>query len=164
MRLEWDFKEVFDFADRLATISEFDKHLGKAAQQIAKVLHDMLIIETPVDFGTLQTGWKTEENYSYLIVQVENGYEVNLINRTLYAVWVNDGHKQRPGRFIPGYKVGDRFRYDPSSDDGIMLKKSWVDGRFFVERSILEVANTTQVEKFIYKELNNWFRWCVNGK
>jgi hypothetical protein len=164
MKLKWDFKELTDFAERLTDREELGKHLGKATQDIAKKLHQMLITNTPVDFGTLQAFWKTSENYSYLVEDTGSSYEVTLINRAIYATWVNDGHKQRPGRFIPGYWEGSHFRYDPNANSGMVLKKSWVQGRFFVEKSILQIENSVVIEKIINTQLQNWFRWCVNGK
>lgn len=163
MRLKWDFQEWLDFGERLTDYERFNDHLGKVAQEIAKKLHKVLISETPVDFGTLQSFWQTEENYSYAVIRQPKGVEVVLINRALYATWVNDGHRQRPGRFIPGYWVGKRFVYDPNAKGGMQLRKSWVKGRFFVENSILQVEGTRAIESIVQKELQKWFRWCVNG-
>lgn len=164
MKLKWDFNQLFDFGDRLGDIESFDLYMGKATQEIAEHLHRMLIQNTPVDFGTLQKFWQTNENYSYVLEKVDGGYNVTLVNRAIYALWVNDGHKQRPGRFIPGYWEGKHFRYDPNADGGMVLKKSWVQGRFFVEKSILQVENSAVIEKILHKQLKKWFRWCLNGK
>lgn len=164
MKLKWDLSEWIGFADRLGDVEEYNKYMKTATQKISKKLHEMLILETPVDFGNLQQGWKTAENYSYMVKTVGNMFEVTLINRTLYALWVNDGHKQRPGRFIPGYWEGKHFRYDPNANTGMRLKKSWVHGRFYVERSILTVEHSNTIDKIIEKELRNWFGWCINGK
>lgn len=163
MRLKWDFTEWLDFANRIVSVTEFEDGISKAAQSISKSLHKLLIKNTPVDFGTLQAFWQTEENYSYMVERKANGYTVTLINRAIYALWVNDGHKQRPGRFIPGYWEGNHFRYDPNANGGMRLKKPWVKGKFFVEKSILELENSTQLNAVIYKQLQTWFRWCVNG-
>lgn len=163
MKLKWDIKELVDFGDRVSNDEVFYEHLGKATQEIAKKLHKVLITETPVDFGTLQAFWQTEENYSYVIIRHENELEVVLINRAIYATWVNDGHRQRPGRFIPGYWIGNHFRYDPNASEGMVLRKPWVKGRFFVENSILQVESGRTVERIIQNELKKWFRWCVNG-
>lgn len=164
MKAIWEIDDILQFGNRLSDYTNFKKNLGKATQEIAKLLHKMLIKNTPVDFGTLQAFWETDENYSYLVEQVENGFAVTLINRAMYAKWVNNGHRQRPGRFIPGYWEGTHFRYDPTADGGMVLKKSWVKGRFFVEKSILTLENTSELNKIIYKELKKWFGWCVNGK
>lgn len=56
-----------------------------------------------------------------------------------YARWVNDGHSQQPGRFIPGAWNGDRFEYNPDSKTGMVLKADYVEGRHFVEDSIDDV-------------------------
>lgn len=164
MKLDWDLHELVEFGDRLVDADGFEQYMKKATQEIAKKLHQTLIKHTPVDFGNLQMGWRTSENYSYMVEVVGNGYEVTLFNRTLYALWVNDGHKQRPGRFIPGYWEGSHFRYDPNADSGMVLKKPWVQGRFFVEKSVLELENSVVIERIVNAQLKKWYRWCVNGK
>lgn len=164
MRLKWDIHELTEFGNRLVDVENFDKFMEKATQEIAKKLHKMLFTNTPVDFGTLQAGWKTDENYSYMVEKHPDGYEVTLFNRTLYALWVNDGHKQRPGRFIPGYWEGRHFRYDPNANEGMVLKKPWVQGRFFVEKSILQLENGAAINSIVNAQLKKWFRWCVNVK
>lgn len=163
MKLEWDFQELFNFGNKVKDTGEFEKYIKVAVREIAKKLHQMLITNTPVDYGTLQAFWKTDENYSYVVEATGSGYEVTLINQAVYALWVNDGHRQRPGRFIPGYWEGKHFRYDPNANGGMVLKKPWVQGRFFVEKSILQVENSTILEKILNQQLNKWFGWCVNG-
>ena len=56
-----------------------------------------------------------------------------------YARWVNDGHPQQPGRYIPGTWNGDIFEYNPDSKTGMVLKADYVEGRHFVEDSIEDV-------------------------
>ena len=164
MKLEWDLHELTEFGERLIDADRFDEYMKTATQEIAKKLHQMLIKHTPVDFGTLQAFWQTSENYSYVVVDLGTSYEVTLVNRAIYALWVNDGHKQRPGRFIPGYWEGNHFRYDPNADGGMVLKKPWVQGRFFVEKSILELENSVIIERLLHTQLKKWYGWCVNGK
>ena len=164
MKLKWDVHEITEFGNRISNAGKFNEYISKSVKEIAKKLHQMLITNTPVDFGTLQAFWKTSENYSYIVEQSKNGFEVTLINRAIYATWVNDGHKQRPGRFIPGRWEGTHFRYDPNADSGMVLKNSWVQGRFFVEKSILQLENSVGIEQIVYKQLDKWFGWCVNGK
>ena len=55
---------------------------------------------------------------------------------TEYAPWVNDGHDQQPGRFIPGAWNGNRFIYKPGAKTGMVLKKSHVDGIHFMENGL----------------------------
>ena len=53
-----------------------------------------------------------------------------------YAKYVNDGHRQQPGRFVPGYWEGNHFRYSPGSKSGMVLKASFVAGSHFFDRSV----------------------------
>jgi hypothetical protein len=138
MKLNWDIHELIDFGSRISDETQFNECMEKSAKLIAEKLHKLLIKNTPVDFGTLQSFWQTDENYSYVVERRGDVFEVTLVNKALYALWVNDGHRQRPGRFIPGYWEGNHFRYDPTADGGMVLKKPWVKGRFFVEVSILQ--------------------------
>lgn len=53
-----------------------------------------------------------------------------------YAKWVNDGHRQQPGRFIPGFWEGNHFRYSPGAKSGMVLKASFVAGSHFFDKSV----------------------------
>lgn len=54
-----------------------------------------------------------------------------------YAKWVNDGHAQKPGRFIPGVFNGNGvFRYVPGSRSGMVLKASHVEGSHFFDKAV----------------------------
>ena len=161
MRVRYDFEELWAFRDKLSDVQKFNESISLIAKEIAKKLHQMLIKHTPVDFGTLQAFWQTAENYSYVTEQTAEGFVVTLYNRATYATWVNDGHRQQPGRFIPGYWVGSKFRYDPTANGGMVLSKPFVEGRFFVEKSIIETEPV--VLRIIEKQLDRWWKWCVNG-
>ena len=162
MKLEWDFQELFDFGDRISDIARFESFCKTATEEVAKILLRMLKRNTPVDYGNLQARWDSD-NVGYTARQTARGFEVVLINGMKYARWVNDGHKQRPGRFIPGYWEGKHFRYDPTATGGMVLKKPWVQGRFFVEKSLLQLENGRQFEQIIYKHLQKWWKECLNG-
>ena len=74
----------------------------------------------------------------------DNVYEINEGDLSLeigtnvqYAKWVNDGHKQKPGRFIPGEWNGDgKFRYIPGAKTGMVLKANYVEGKHYMENSV----------------------------
>ena len=70
-------------------------------------------------------------------------YELDMGGLTLtigtnieYAKWVNDGHGQQPGRFIPGVWSGSRFTYIPGAKTGMVLKASYVSGSHFFDKSV----------------------------
>ena len=57
-----------------------------------------------------------------------------------YVGFVNYGHSQQPGRFIPGTWSGNKFKYDRSSKTGMVLKRPYVEGQHFIERAITQVT------------------------
>lgn len=63
-----------------------------------------------------------------------------------YAKWVNDGHRQQPGRFIPGFWERNHFRYSPGAKTGMVLKASFVAGSHYFDKSI-------QVLKTIFPQM-----------
>ena len=70
-------------------------------------------------------------------------YSVEVINPMHYASYVEYGHRQEPGRYVPA--IGKR------------LKKSWVEGQFFLKKAeteFIEAAPTFlqgRLEKFLKK-------------
>lgn len=155
MKIEWDFSELTQFANRLGNVAKLDVELNRATKEVAHELLKRIKKHTPIgDTWMLKNGW----NDNKLVVTKTNlGFTVLLVNATQYATWVNDGHRQRPGRFIPGYFANGRFYYDPSAKGGMVLKKPFVKGRFFVEKGILDLGNTSEVENIIFKHLQKWW-------
>lgn len=62
----------------------------------------------------MRRSWGADE-----VKQTGHEYAVKVYNSASYASYVNDGHRQQPGRFVPA--IGKR------------LVKSWVDGKFMAE-------------------------------
>ena len=97
----------------------------------------------------------------------DNVYELNEGDLTLeigtnvkYAKWVNDGHKQQPGRFIPGVWNNDgKFRYQPGAKTGMVLKANFVEGRHYWENSIkiMEKIFPKALEKRVSQWVENYF-------
>ena len=85
-----------------------------------------LQIRSPVDYGLLKQWAVTEQSDTEITIQ----------SPARYAGWVNYGHPQQPGRFIPGSWNGNHFRYKPNAKTGMVLKKSYVPGKHFVEASL----------------------------
>lgn len=139
MKFEWDFSELLRFGENLQNTYRFETALMTATQNIARVLHQYLLVQTPVDTGNLRKMWSAGENLAFTVNEVNGAYEVTLINLAQnekgerYGRWVNDGHKKPDG-------------------------EGWVMGRFFVERSILQTD--ARVENIIYKELEKWWKGC----
>jgi hypothetical protein len=138
MKLEWDFSELTEFAERLSNSHSLNTALMTATQKIAKVLHQHLLTQTPVDTGNLRKMWSAGDNLLFTVERVQGGFQVTLINTArngskdgfMYGLAVNDGHKTPGG-------------------------KGWVMGRFFVERSIIQTV--PQTEQIIMRELQKWW-------
>ena len=92
----------------------------------AQDLIGKLMRNSPVDHGLLK-GWAVHKRTSD---------SIEIRSPAKYAADVNYGHRQQPGRFIPGVWKGNKFRYKPNSKTGMVLKKSYVPGGHFVEKSI----------------------------
>lgn len=142
MKLKWDFSELYSFADRLNDTYEFETHIMTATQNIARVLHQVLLYKTPVKTGNLRKMWSAGDNLAFTVEKKNNGYEVTLINTA-----------QRDNGFMYGRAVNYGHR-TPSG--------GWVMGKFFVENSIAETEE--QLKPIIKRELQKWWSGVLNGK
>jgi len=82
--------------------------------------------------GTLRRGWTIGE-----IAKIGNTYEVEIINPTMYASYVEFGHRTRN-------------------------HTGWVRGRFMM--TISEKELEVQAEKIIEKRIMQYLEWCFNGQ
>ena len=87
--------------------------------------------------GTLRKNWTVSD------VRKNGGnYEIEVSNSTEYASYVEFGHRQTPGRFVPA--IGKR------------LKKSWVKGKFMLTISESELQK--QAPSVIEKKITEWLK------
>lgn len=159
MKLKWDFQSLFDFGDRVSETAKFKEACKKVTKQLAKELHEMLFEQTPVKTGQLCAGWGGAENYAYKIEELKTSYKVTLTNRVPYALAVNDGHyshNQYGGPYVVKHRTVQYTQGNKAS--------TFVYGHFFVEKSILLLENSTELDTLLENGLADWFRWCVNGK
>ena len=92
--------------------------------------------------GTLRDAWTVLP-----IEKQGNNYVVTIVNNTEYTSYVEYGHWQRPGRYVPQL--------------GLRLKNSWVPGRFMLTISIQEVENA--LPGLLEKKLSKFMRDCLYG-
>lgn len=122
--------EQFDKLDRKKICEDSAKELGRSLT--ARVKKKTPVGQYPASSGkkggTLRRNWKTAQ------FSIPNGYQVDVINATKYAVYVEYGHRAR-GR------------------------KKWIEGRYMLTRSENEVqANTTKtVNKHVERALRGLF-------
>lgn len=114
--------------------------------------------------GTLRRGWtaKTEAEaetgsgnqnaveyaQSLPITKVGDTYQIEIINPVQYASYVEYGHRQTPGRYVPA--LGKR------------LKAGWVKGRFMltISEQELQAQAPALLENMLLKALGE----CFDGK
>ncbi len=140
MKLKWDFSEFTEFAKRLENNYDISSALMAATRKVARVLHQHLLDQTPVKTGNLRKMWSAGDNLLFTVKKVGSGYEVTFINTAransadgfMYGLAVNDGHKTPGGG-------------------------GWVMGRFFVEKAILQTAESKEIEDMIMLEIKKWW-------
>lgn len=91
--------------------------------------------------GYLRQNWRAEP-----VENTGNTYSVKVENPVKYASYVEHGHRQTPGRYVPAL--------------GKTLKVSWVKGRHMLSDSVDEIDNIKhnlvrdRVEAFLEERLN----------
>ena len=104
-----------------------------------KTMRPIVIDSDAKTGGTLRRGWTTQLQ-NIRVEKRGSNYVVELINPTEYASYVEYGHRQEPGRYVPA--IGKR------------LKKSWVEGQFMLTISENEIRE--QAPAILEKKLNKW--------
>ncbi len=91
-----------------------------------------VILDTGKVGGTLRRGWMTPERSMKV---TPKQYQMVLTNPVEYASYVEFGHRQHPGQFVPG--LGDDGK-------GRRLVKSWVNGQFPMTKSATIIQDNAQ--------------------
>lgn len=147
-----DFEQLKRLNARLERLSrvDFDGFCRTAAKDLAGRLLSKVKKRTPVVYGTLRNAWAVLP-----VGRRGDHYTAVVLNNLRYASYVEYGHRQQPGRFIPGYWEGERFVYAPGAKGGMVLKDSWVKGRFMLTISTQELEQQAPaiLEKKLYKFL-----------
>ena len=92
------------------------------------------------------TGGKLRDSWGVKVTQQGKNFVIELSNDTIYASYVEYGHRQTPGRYVPAL--------------GKTLKASWVNGKFMMTKSVSEVER--KVPKMLEQELYQTFREVFN--
>lgn len=106
-------------------------------KELAARLLRKVIKRTPSDTGNLRRNWTVSD-----VRKNGENYEIEVSNSTEYASYVEFGHRQTPGRFVPA--IGKR------------LKKSWVKGKFMLTISESELQK--QAPAVIEKKITEWLK------
>lgn len=165
MGVKVDVSALKDFKQRLETLtdSQVDAFMNRAVRECANWLLSLVIPRTPVGKvhgGTLRRGWLnntgnqagkgagtnvsasqiTARANSMNVERGKGGYSVTVTNPVYYASYVEYGHRQTPGRYVPA--IGKR------------LVKNWVEGQHFLKLSEEELR---EIAPEMLEELLNEF-------
>lgn len=109
--------------------------LEEAGNEFLDIVQEEILRAGNVDTRLLLQSFSRGSGYN--IFELDFGSLILTVGtRVEYAQWVNEGHSQSPGRFIPGIWHGDRFVYTPGAKTGMVLKASRVEGSGFFDKSI----------------------------
>jgi hypothetical protein len=138
----FDIRELKKFRDNLVELEEnIDIVLEDCAKELAARLIREVKKRTPTNTGNLRRNWQvtgiTKDGFTYTIM---------VINQTEYAIYVEYGHRQQPGRYVPA--INRR------------LKKGWVPGQFMMTISAEDIQRKAPqiVEKIIARKLGEYFK------
>lgn len=146
-----DYKELQALQAKMSAAQVQQLEIACAKELGARLLRDV-VKNTPVGIypadsgkqgGTLRRNWKVTSP------RLKNGGCVlDVINPTEYASYVEYGHRQEPGRYVPA--LGKR------------LKASWVDGRFMLTRA--ESRLQRQAQAIVDAKVQKYMEDLLNGK
>lgn len=160
-----DFAELKKLQERLLRLEngDFDKFCNAAAKELAARLLALVIPATPVGEypddsgkkgGTLRRGWIGNAEAdgrtfarSLPIEKSGNTYTVTVENTVSYASYVEFGHRQTPGRYVPAI--------------GKKLKERFVYGQYFLTHSEEELERIAPA--VLQRKLDNFLREVFSG-
>lgn len=159
-----DYEQIKALRDSLQKLQngDLDKFCEACSKELAARLLALVIPRTPVGQypnetgkkgGTLRRGWTSGKNAgtayakSLPIAKTGNTYTVEVVNPVEYASYVEFGHRQTPGRFVPA--IGKR------------LKAGWVNGQYFLTLSEQDLERIAP--GVLERKLNDLLREVFNG-
>lgn len=136
-----ELEEAIERCRKSLNPQAMEDFICECSKELAARLLRKVIKRTPKKSGTLQKGWTVGQ-----IQKMGDTYVIEVINPVYYAQYVEYGHRQEPGRFVPAL--------------GKKLKANWVEGQFFMTISAQEIQNITPklLEAKLKKKLGEVFK------
>ena len=141
---------------------EFARFQESFGNEFLNTVQDEIVRRNVIDTGLLLASFQQGGEGSVWIMS-EGGMTLEVGTDVKYADWVEHGHSQQPGRFIPGHwsgaGAGAKFVYEPGAGEGMVLKASFVNGKHFFEGAfhIMEKIAPQMWDEFLQKWLDNCF-------
>ncbi|RMC55061.1 HK97 gp10 family phage protein [Lactobacillus sp. ESL0261] len=137
---DFDNSQFEEFAKHVnAEISggQLKNEVKKSVKNVGETYKRNAEANTPVKTGDLRRSWQ-------LIGPIFSGADITieLRNSKNYASFVENGHRQTPGRYVPA--IGKR------------LKASWVPGQHFLQKATKQTSN--QIPQLITPVMDNILR------
>ena len=132
-----DIRQLEAFQKNLEDAS---RHIREIEAQCAKGAAGRMLRSasalTPTKTGYLRRGWRIR------VLRPSNPAVVRVENPVKYASYVEYGHRQTPGRYVPA--IGKR------------LVNGWVDGRLMLTKAAAQVEK--DLPKIIDQEITNYLK------
>lgn len=151
-----DLKELEKFKNNLKKLGnkDSDEFMRQLTKTCAGVVLSKAINNTPVRTGDLRRGWTggTEtEPMTYIksnkkVTKDGDTYKITLSNGVHYASYVEYGHTQEVGRYVP--QIGKR------------LVNPWVHGQFMARNAVTSTKSqfitigNKELERFLKEKLD----------
>ncbi len=140
-----DIRALKKLRDKIAALEnggDREKFCEDCAKKLAAELISLATKRTPVKTGYLRRGWTAGS-----VEKHGDTYTITVKNPVEYAPYVEYGHRQTPGRYVP--EIGKR------------LTKNWAAGQYMLtlsEEDLREIAPS-----ILEKRLNAFLREVFNG-
>ena len=140
-----DYKQLKQLSKRLQNVQNvgLQKFNETQIKLMAQRFLRSVIRRTPTITGELRRGWTIGN-----IVRRADVYEIEVINKKLYASYVEYGHRQQIGRYVKA--IGKR------------LVKGWVEGRFMM--TITKSETERDAPKILEREFSKLLSGMLNDK
>ena len=131
------FEEFAKHVNAQVSGGQLKNEVKKSVKNVGETYKRNAETNTPVKTGDLRRSWQ-------LIGPIFSGAEISieLRNSKNYASFVENGHRQTPGRYVPA--IGKR------------LKASWVPGQHFLQKATKQTSN--QMPQLITPVMDNILR------
>lgn len=137
MGITVDVSELTAFANRVRAANGATKEAfyREALSELGSVYLSFVKPATPARTTNLRSGWDASP-------PVISGHSVTITNPIFYASYVDLGHRQHPGQFVPPLMK--------------RLKASWVNGKHFTEKA--ENSTKAAIPRVVQPKLDAWLR------
>ena len=118
MGIKVDLSQLQDFQNKINVLNGEQRRefFRNNTNELGNRLIALVKPQTPVITGTLRNSWASTP-----VTENADSYSMDLYNSQEYSEYVEHGHRQTPGRYVPA--IGKR------------LVASWVEGTHMLEKS-----------------------------